>query len=154
MKIIKKLNLRPYFSGLLPLFVLAHFGHHVVGAMLRPLMPMIRSDFGLSYTQSGWLISAFAMTNGISQLPAGWLADRFGTRFMVLVSVAGVAIAGSLIGFSNSFTVLIVLLVVAAFLGGGYHPSSGAAIASSVPGEYRGRALGGSISSAAARPSG
>ncbi|MFC1957276.1 MFS transporter [Chloroflexota bacterium] len=126
----------------MPLFVFAHFGHHVVGAMLRPLIPMIRTDFGLSYTQSGWIISAFAMANGFSQLPAGWLADRFGTRLMVLLSVSGVAIVGFFIGFSNSFSTLIILLVLAAFLGGGYHPSSGAAIVSSVPAEYRGRALG------------
>jgi len=141
-KAIKKLNLRPYLSGLLPLFLFAHFGHHVVPAMLRPLMPMIRTDFGLSYTQSGWVMSAFSITYGISQLPAGWLADRFGPRLMVLLSVAGVALAGFLIGFSNSFVTLIILLVLAALLGGGYHPASGAAIASSVPEEHRGRAFG------------
>ncbi|MFC2007429.1 MFS transporter [Chloroflexota bacterium] len=112
------------------------------GALLRPLMPMIRNDFGLSYTQSGWLMSAFSMTYGISQLPAGWLADRFGARLIVLVSVTGVALAGLLIGFSNSFVTLVILLVLAALLGGGYHPSSGAAIASSVPAEHRGRAFG------------
>jgi MFS family permease len=82
------------------------------------------------------------MANGISHLPAGWLADRFGARFMVLLSVTGVAMVGFFIGFSNSFITLIILLVLAGLLGGGYHPSSGAAIASSVPAEYRGRALG------------
>lgn len=139
---IKRLNLRPYLSGLLPLFCLAHFGHHVVGAMLRPLMPMIRSDFGLSYTQSGLLMSAFSLTSGISQLPAGWLADRFGSRLMVLVSVSGVALVGLLIGISHSYIALVVFLVLAAILGGGYHPASIAAISLSVPSEYRGRAFG------------
>lgn len=139
---IKRLNLRPYLSGILPLFFFAHFGHHVVGAMLRPLMPMIRTDFGLSYTQSGLLMSAFSLTSGISQLPAGWLADRFGSRLMVLVSVSGVALAGFLIGISHSYTALLVFLVLAAILGGGYHPSSIAAISLSVPSEYRGRAFG------------
>ena len=86
----------------------------MVGAMLRPLMPMIRTDFGLSYTQSGLLMSAFSITNGISQLPAGWLADRFGSRLMVLVSVSGVALVGFLIGIYHSYTALLVLLVLAA----------------------------------------
>jgi len=141
-KTIKKLNLRPYLSGLLPLFVFAHFGHHIISAMLRPLLPMIRTDLGLSYTQAGLVISAFAMTSGISQLPAGWLADRFGARLMVLLGVTGVAIAGFLIGLSHSYIALIVFLVLAAIVGGGYHPASAAAISSSVPSEYRGRALG------------
>ena len=75
-------------------------------------MPMIRTDFSLNYTQSGWLMSAFSITNGISQLPSGWLADRFGRRLMILVSVTGVAIAGILIGLSHSYIVLIVFLIV------------------------------------------
>ncbi|MFC1897217.1 MFS transporter [Chloroflexota bacterium] len=141
-KAIKKPNLRLYISGLLPLFFLAHFGHHVVGAMLRPLMPMIRTEFGLSYTRAGVLMSAFSISGGISQLPSGWLADRFGPRLMVLLSVTGVAIAGLLIGLSHSYVALVVFLVLAALLGGGYHPASAAAISSIIPPEHRGRALG------------
>ena len=110
--------------------------------MLRPLMPMIRTDFGLSYTRAGVLMSAFSIAGGISQLPSGWLADRFGPRLMVLLSITGVAIAGFLIGLSHSYVALVVFLVLAALLGGGYHPASGAAISSIVPPEYRGRALG------------
>lgn len=87
-------------------------------------------------------MSAFSITNGISQLPAGWLADRFGSRLMVLVSVSGVALVGLLIGISHSYIALLVFLVLAAILGGGYHPASVAAISLSVPSGYRGRAFG------------
>jgi len=125
-----------------PLFVFAHFGHHVVGAMLQPLMPMIRTDLEINYTEAGWMMSAFAITNGISQLPAGWLADRFGTRLIILVSVSGVALAGFFIGFTNSYLMLVALLIVTALLGGGYHPAAAVALASSVKDEYRGRSLG------------
>lgn len=138
----KKLNLRPFISGILPLFIFAHFGHHVVGAIMRPILPMVRTDLGLSYTQAGWMMSAFSITNGISQLPAGWLADRFGARLMVLLGVTGVALAGFFLGFSHSFTWLVVFLVISAIMGGGYHPAAAAAISSSVPAEDRGRALG------------
>ncbi len=103
---------------------------------------MIRTDFGLNYTQSGLLMSAFSITNGISQLLAGWLVDRFGSRLIILLSVSGVALVGLLIGISHSYTALLVLLVLAAILGGGYHPASIAAISLSVPSEYRGRAFG------------
>ncbi len=113
----------------------------MVGAMLRPLMPMIRTDFNLSYTQAGWTMSAFSLTNGISNLPSGWLADRIGPRVMVLLSVTGVAIAGLFIGLSHSYSALIGFLVLAAIMGGGYHPASSAAISLSVPSEYRGRSL-------------
>jgi MFS family permease len=87
-------------------------------------------------------MSAFAITNGVSQLPAGWMADRIGTRFVILISITGVALAGFFIGFTNSYTMLVALLIVSALLGGGYHPASAAALSASVPEEYRGRALG------------
>ncbi len=105
-------------------------------------MPMIRTDLGLSYTQAGIVISAFAITRGISQLPAGWLADHFGTRLLVVISVSGVALMGLLIGLSQSYVVLVILLVIAAILGGGYHPAAAVAISATVPTEHRGQALG------------
>ncbi len=114
----------------------------MVGAMLNPLMPMIRNDLGLNYTQAGIVISAFSITGGISNLPAGWLADRLGTRLMIFISVSGVAVAGFLIGLSNSYITLVVFLVLAALLGGGYHPASGTAISTFIPPDRRGRALG------------
>jgi len=140
--VIRRPDFRLLFSGLLPLFVLAHFGHHVVGAMLRPLMPMIRTDLDLSYTEVGVVLSAFAITGGISQLPSGWLADRIGVRVVVAVGISGVALVGLLIGLSQGYWTLIVFLVLAALLGGGYHPASSAAISAVVPPERRGRALG------------
>jgi len=139
---IRKINLRPFITGIFPLFVFAHFGHHVVGAMTRPLTPMIRTDLNLSYTQVGFMGMAFGLTTGLSQLPAGRIADRFGARLMVLLGVTGVAVAGFFIGFSNSFAMLVSFLVLSSLMGAGYHPASAAAISSSVPKEYLGRTLG------------
>ncbi|UCG55292.1 MAG: MFS transporter [Dehalococcoidia bacterium] len=114
----------------------------MVQSLLRPLMPMIRTDLSLSYTQVGVVISAFAITSGLSQLPAGWLADRFGPRLIVALGVSGVALAGLLIGLSPSYLSLIFFVVLAAILGGGYHPASISAISLSIQPERRGRALG------------
>jgi MFS family permease len=130
------------FSGLLPLFILAHFGHHVAGAMLSPLMPMIKDDLRLSYTEAGLLTAAFSVTGGLVQLPAGWLADRVGNRLMILVAISGVAAGGLLVGLSRSYMGMLAFLVLTALLAGGYHPASAAAISSFVPPERRGRAMG------------
>jgi predicted MFS family arabinose efflux permease len=130
------------FSGMLPLFMLAHFGHHVVGAMISPLLPMIRDDLSLNYTTAGVLVSVFSIVGGIAQLPAGWLADKVGSRIMILISVTGVACGGVLIGLSNSYGMLLVLLGITAMLGGGYHPAAASSISAMTPPQRRGRALG------------
>ncbi len=141
-RFFRKINLRLYFTGMLPLFLLAHFGHHGIGAMMNPLMPMIRGDLNLSYTEVGFVTMAFSLTNGLSQLPAGVIADKVGIRIMVLLGVTGVAIGGFFIGFTNSTLWLISFLIIAALMGGGYHPAASAAISSSAKEEVRGRTLG------------
>jgi len=127
---------------LLPLFVLAHFGHHLVTALLPPLLPFIRRDFSLSYTQAGGLLFAYNIAYGISQLPAGLAVDRFGSRILLTIGVAGVAFAGLLIGLSSNYIVMALLLVVMGLAGGGYHPSASPLVSASVRPEQRGKALG------------
>ncbi len=139
---LRRINLRPYVTGMLPLFLLAHFGHHGIGAMMNPLQPMIRNDLKLNYTQIGLMRGAFMLTGGLSQLPAGIIADKLGVRIMVLLGVTGVATSGFFLGFTHSFTWLVIFMVISAILGAGYHPASAAAISSSVREEYRGRTLG------------
>ena len=122
--------------------MLAHLGHHLVTALLIPLLPYIRNDLSLTYTQAGWLVSANSLAYGISQLPAGWLADRIGPRIVLTIGVAGVGVAGLLIGLAPTYVMLVFFLVLLGIAGGGYHPSAAPLIAASVEAKSRGRALG------------
>ncbi|MFC1914795.1 MFS transporter [Chloroflexota bacterium] len=139
---VKKFNFRTLFSGILPLFVLAHFVHHAMTALTVPLLPLIRDEFALDYTRAGFATAAFHLPYGISQLPSGWLADRFGRRVMIAVSVCGVALAGLLVGLSQTYIMLIVFLALMGVLGGGYHPAATPAVSESVPLKNQSRALG------------
>ena len=124
------------------LFVLAHFSHHLIAALLQPLLPLIRDDFNLDYTQAGWLVSAFTLAYGISQLPAGWFADRIGARLLITIGISGVAVSGLLVGLSPSYTIMVIFLVAMGILGGGYHPSAAPLVSAAVSDQNRGRALG------------
>ena len=126
----------------MPVFVLAHFGHHLLTALPVPLLPMIRSDFGLDYTQSGFVISAFILSYGIGQVPAGLLADRVGPRILITTGILGVALAGLLVGLSHTYIMMIAFLVLMGLLAGGYHPAAPPLISASVKPENLGRALG------------
>jgi len=122
--------------------MLAHFSHHLVTALPIPLLPLIRDDFALNYTRSGFVISAFNLPYGFCQLPAGWLADRIGPRILITIGICGVALAGLLVGFSQTYVMLLTFLALMGVLGGGYHPSSPPLISASVKAKNRGRALG------------
>lgn len=107
-----------------------------------PLLPYIRDEFNLNYTQSSFVTSAFALSNGAGQLPAGILADRLGPRILIMVGILGVAIAGVLVGISQTYIMLLVFLVPMGVLAGGYHPAATPLISASVEPQKRGRALG------------
>ena len=139
---INKSAVRSMLLGLVPLFVLAHTGHHIVSAMLTPLMPYIRDEFTLDYTQVGVLTSAYNLAYGLSQLPAGWLADRLGPRVVLTIGVAGVALAGLLVGVSPNYILLAVFLVLMGIAGGGYHPAASPLVSAAVETKDRGKALG------------
>jgi FSR family fosmidomycin resistance protein-like MFS transporter len=136
------LNLRAIFGGMLPLFVMGHFSHHVLTTITVPLIPFIRSAFNLDYTQSGLVISAFTLAYGFGQLPAGWLADRIDPRKLMTVGISGVALAGILVGLSQTFVLMILFLILMGLLAGGYHPSAPPLISASVRSENMGRSLG------------
>ncbi len=124
------------------LFIGAHFAHHLLTALVVPLLPYIRDGFELSYAQAGIVVSAFTLSYGFAQLPAGWLADRVGRARLITVGIAGVAAAGAVAGVTTSYWGLIAALILMGIAGGGYHPSASPLITASVPPERKGRALG------------
>ena len=124
------------------LITAAHYFHHQLTALVVPLLPFMRDGFGLTYTQAGGLVSAFALSYGIGQLPAGWLADRIGPRYLLLAGITGVAAAGILVGLSRTYLALVLFLILMGIMGGGYHPSATPIISMAVPPHQRGRAVG------------
>ncbi len=134
--------MRSRLRGLMPLFILAHFCHHLVTALPAPLLPYIRDAFVLDYTRAGFIISAFGVIYGVCQLPAGWLADRFGSRILLTLGVVGVGATGLIVGMAPNYIALLAGLVLMGMLGGGYHPASTTMISAAIEPKTRGRALG------------
>jgi MFS family permease len=140
--IINEPKRRSFFFTALPFYILAHCAHHLLTALPMPLLPFIRTEFGLGYTQASFVTSVFALANGAAQLPAGWLADRFGPTVLIMVGILGVALAGILVGISQTYVMLLASLILMGLLAGGYHPAATPLISKSVEPNQRGRALG------------
>ena len=122
--------------------MLAHFVHHVITALPVPLSPFIRNEFNLTNAGTLLIQSVFAWSYAVAQIPAGWLADRIGTRILLIVGISGLAVVGILIGISQTYAMLLVFMVLMGILGGGYHPSAAPMVSAAASPEDRGRALG------------
>jgi FSR family fosmidomycin resistance protein-like MFS transporter len=96
----------------------------MVTGLLVGLLPIIRESMGLNYLQTGLLISSFTITSGISQFFGGWLADKFTRRKIIAIGMGGVGLSSIAIGFSPTYSSMMVILVVMGIFSGGYHPSA------------------------------
>jgi sugar phosphate permease len=53
------------------------------------LLPLIRQDLGLSFTQGGSLAAATTLVYALMQIPAGYLSDRFSPKRLFVIGVLG-----------------------------------------------------------------
>jgi MFS transporter, FSR family, fosmidomycin resistance protein len=126
----------------LPWFIMAHFGHHLLTALPGPLLPSIRTAFGLNNFQATLVTTVYAFASGAGNIPAGRLADKIGPTILMTIGTLGVAVGGLLVGLSNNYILFMILLTIMGFLTAGYHPASTPLILSAVEPDKRGRALG------------
>ncbi|MCA3260080.1 MAG: MFS transporter [Phenylobacterium sp.] len=88
-----------------------------MGVML-PLLPLLAIHFGAPASQVTWLVAAYALAAFVGEPLLGWLSDRIGRRRVILVSLAGSAIAAAGILLSASFVALIAFRTMAGLLAG------------------------------------
>jgi len=105
------------------------------------LLPLIRAGLGLSYLQSGLLLSAFTITSGLSQFPGGWLGDRFGRQIVLIMGLAGVGLTSLAVGLSSAYYPLLFILVIMGILSGAYHPSAVSIVSDYFESAKRGKVL-------------
>jgi MFS family permease len=119
-----------------------HFFSHFYMLVLPPLFPILKSEFGVSYTALGALITAFALASGLLQLPVGFVVDRIGARFVLIGGLAVMAGGIALMGFSTTYWSLLLLAFVAGLGNSVFHPADYSILSGSVDGSRLGRAFG------------
>lgn len=68
-----------------------------------PITKDIAAEWGLSYTKIGLIMSAFSITYGIIQIPAGIISDRFGGSRVASYSVTFLGLTALLFSFSKNY---------------------------------------------------
>jgi NNP family nitrate/nitrite transporter-like MFS transporter len=80
-----------------------------VWGLISALAPTFTQTYGLSAKAKSLMIAIPVLLGSIGRLPAGMLADRFGGRRVFAALMAISAIPAVLIGFSTSYTQLLML---------------------------------------------
>jgi FSR family fosmidomycin resistance protein-like MFS transporter len=128
--------------GLLATITAAHFSHHVTNSLLNPLLPLIRDAFALSYAESGFAVSAFSIAAGLANAPWGMLADRVGSRAVIVGGLFLMGAASVALATAGAYWQLLALLVLLGVVSGSYHGPAAALIARTFSSRVRGTAMG------------
>jgi MFS transporter, DHA2 family, multidrug resistance protein len=87
-------------------------------------IPTISGNLGVSADQGTWVITSFAVANGVSVPLTGWLMQRFGVVRTFVASVALFTIASLLCGLAWSLPSLIAFRVLQGAMSGPMIPGS------------------------------
>jgi MFS transporter, FSR family, fosmidomycin resistance protein len=135
----------------------AHFVSHYYIIVLAPLLPFVRADYGVSYTEIGVALAVFNTVTAALQAPAGFLVDRLGARLPLIGGLLLGAFAFVVVAIVDSYWVFVAMFAIAGIGNAVYHPADYAWLSQDVPASRIGPAFSfhtfaGMAGSAAAPP--
>ena len=104
-------------------------------------LPHIAGSLSASPDEATWVLTSYLVSNAIVLPLTGWLANYFGRRNLLLMSVAGFTAFSFLCGIAPTLSSLIVFRVLQGATGGGLQPLSQAILMEAFPPEQRGKAM-------------
>ena len=117
----------------------AHFVHDFYSAFLAPLLPTIKEALSLNLAQTGAL-SAFLQYPALINPILGYFADRANLKYLVIFAPAVTGTFMSLMGYTQTYFALAILLLVVGFSSAAFH-SSGPPMLTTVSGKFIGRGM-------------
>ncbi|WP_232423941.1 MFS transporter [Haladaptatus paucihalophilus] len=136
----------PLFDVTYPRRVVLISGAHGVNEFfslaLPPILPLLVTDYGLTYARAGLLVSVYFAMYALFQLPAGFLADRVGQARLITLGtvVMGLGLVGA--SFASSYLFIAMGVAVSGLGGSVYHPA-GMSLISDIESETTvGKAMG------------
>ena len=127
---------------LVPVLFVAVFMAALDTAVVGPLIPTLRADFGVDNRAVALFTSAFTLCSLVSTALMANLSDRRGRRPIFLASVVIFAAGSFLVAISSSFWMIIVSRAIQGIGAGGISPAASAIVGDVFPADQRGKALG------------
>lgn len=105
-------------------------------------LPHIAGSLSATIDEATWAITSYLVANAMILPITGWLANHFGRKRLLMMSVTGFTIASFFCGLAPTLPLLIFFRVIQGAAGGALQPLSQAVLLESFPPEQRGKAMG------------
>jgi DHA2 family multidrug resistance protein len=105
-------------------------------------LPHIAGSLSASIDESTWALTSYLVANAIVLPLTGWLANYFGRKRLLMISVTGFTAASFLCGLAPTLSILVVFRIIQGLTGGALQPLSQAVLLEAFPPRDRGKAMG------------
>lgn len=105
-------------------------------------LPHIAGSLSASVDEATWTLTSYLVANAIVLPITGWLANQFGRKRLLLMSVTGFTVASFLCGLAPSLFWLVLFRIMQGAAGGALQPLSQAVLLEAFPPHERGKAMG------------
>ncbi len=102
---------------------LGHFLVHAMTMILPAILVILEKEFTVSLLYLGELATIQILFLGLGGFPSGFLADRFGSRLVLIIYFIGLIFSAFWLFFSTTFTMTALGLGFLGLITGLYHPA-------------------------------
>ena len=111
-------------------------------ALYAPLLPLIKEDLDLTFTEVALLKSVYAGASAVLQVPAGFIAERIGEFWLLIGGNIWVAAGLISMALAPGFALLLGFTLVGGLGGGTQHPLASAIVSRAYEDKGRATAVG------------
>ena len=104
-------------------------------------LPHIAGNLSATVEEAAWTLTSYLVANAIVLPITGWLAQYFGRKRLLMMSLTGFTIASLLSGLAPTLGALVVFRVIQGATGGVLQPISQAVMLEAFPPRERGKAM-------------
>jgi MFS transporter, FSR family, fosmidomycin resistance protein len=109
----------------LALLTIGHSAEHWYLGVMGPVLPFLVADLNISLTQVGLLFAGRSVFSALSSAGTGYVTDRLGGgKWLLVVSLAGIAIVYGAMSLTTGFLTLLPLFWLSGLISHLWHPPS------------------------------
>jgi len=121
--------------------MLATFMQGVDTTITNVALPHMQGSLSASQDQIAWVVTSYIVAAAIMTPLTGWLAGRFGIKYVFLISVVGFTLASALCGAATSLAELVIFRLLQGVCGAALVPLSQAVLFQINPPERHAKAM-------------
>ncbi len=104
-------------------------------------LPYMQGSLSATYDEITWVLTSYITAAAIMTAPVGWLASRFGRKYLFITCLVGFTITSMMCGAAQSLTQMVVFRLLQGVFGAALVPLSQSTMMDIYPIEQRGKAM-------------